>query len=194
MVRGSGTLIASFPQSRSLSARIGLVVGFSLLTGLSAQVSIPLPFTPVPVTGQTFAVLLTGALLGSQAGAAAMVAYLLEGIAGLPVFAGGTAGIGKLLGPTGGYLIGCPIAAYVAGYLAERGWDRRLWSSVLAMLLGNAVIYVVGVPWLSLFLPAGQSALALGLYPFVPGDLYKVVLAAVLLPTGWAALRRFSGR
>lgn len=193
MSRANGPLAIALVPSRSVAGRIGLVIGFSLLTAVAAQVSVPLPFTPVPVSGQTFAALLTGALLGSRGGAAAMVAYLLEGIAGLPVFAGGTSGIGKIIGPTGGYLVSFPIAAFAVGLLAERGWDRRLWTAIPAMLLGNALIYAVGLPWLRIFLPAGKSALALGLYPFIPGDLFKLLLAATLLPAGWAALRHFGG-
>src|SRR3954465_6955230 len=105
-----------------------LVVGFSLLIALSAQVMIPLPWTPVPLTGQTFAVLLTGALLGPRLGALAMLAYLLEGAAGLPFFRGGASGVTHFTGATAGYLFAFPAAAYVTGYLAERGWDRRFWT------------------------------------------------------------------
>lgn len=193
MLRPGTPLAVALAPPRSLAARVGLVLGFSLLTALSAQVSIPLPFTPVPVTGQTFAVLLTGALLGSRAGGAAMIAYLLEGVAGLPVFAGGRSGMGIIMGPTGGYLLSYPVAAFVVGYLAERGWDRRLVTAIPAMLLGNAVIYAIGLPWLSMYTPAGKSTFALGLYPFIPGDLYKLLLAAALIPSGWALLRRFGG-
>lgn len=190
MPRSKGSLVAALAPVQTVPVRVALVMGFSLLTALAAQVSVRLPFTPVPVTGQTFAVLLTGALLGSRAGAAAMIAYLLEGIAGLPVFAGAKSGIGVLMGPTGGYLVSFPLVACAVGHLAERGWDRRFWTAVPAMLAGEVVVYAVGLPWLRAFLPAGKSALALGLYPFIPGDLYKVLLAAAALPTGWAALRR----
>ena len=165
-----------------------LILCGSLLIALSAHVAIPLPFSPVPITGQTLAVLLVGALLGSRRGALCLLAYLAEGLAGLPVFApGGAPGLARLLGPTGGYLVGFVAAAYVTGRLAEEGWDRRVLSTIAAMLLGSAVIYTCGVSWLAV--PLGlEKALVAGLYPFIPGDLVKVVLAALLLPAGWALL------
>lgn len=166
-----------------------LVVGGSLLVALSAQIAVPLPFTPVPVTGQTFAVLLVGAALGSTRGALAMGAYLLEGAAGLPVFAAGGCCVAWLMGPTAGFLWSYPLAAWVTGRLAESGWDRRLWSSGLAMLAGNATIYVVALPWLALFV-GGERVLVAGLLPFIPGDLVKVALAAVVLPSAWIAIGR----
>lgn len=159
----------------------------SLFVALAAQVAIPLPFSPVPITGQTLAVLLIGALLGSRRGASCVLAYLAEGSLGLPVFAGGAAGLARLFGPTGGYLLGFVVAAYVTGLLAERGWDRRAGTALLAMLLGNGVIYAFGLPWLAVFVGMGR-ALPLGLYPFVAGDLVKLALAALLLPSGWRAL------
>ena len=168
-----------------------LIVLFSLITAAAAQVSIPLPFTPVPITGQTFAVLLTGALLGSRLGALSLLLYLAEGAAGLPVFALGRSGLATLLGPTGGYLLAFPVAAFVVGWLAERGWDRRVFTTALAMLLGNLVIYAGGVPWLARFVGGLPEAVALGMVPFLPGDAIKLVLAALLLPTGWALLGRF---
>jgi biotin transport system substrate-specific component len=166
---------------------VAWVMGGSLFIALSAQVAIHLPFSPVPVTGQTLAVILVGMLLGSRRGSLALLTYLAEGLAGLPVFAGGTAGPARLLGPTGGYLVGFIVAAYVTGLLAERGWDRRVGTTLLAMLLGNAVLYALGLPWLAAFVGA-QRALPLGLYPFIPGDLLKVALAALLLPAGWKLL------
>lgn len=166
---------------------VGLVLGGSLLIALSAQVSIHLPFSPVPVTGQTFAVLLVGALLGWQRGALAVLAYLVEGLSGLPVFAGGLAGPAVLLGPTGGYLLGFVAAAGLTGWLAERGWDRRSGSMLLAMLLGSTVIYLFGVPRLAAFV-GWDAALAAGLWPFLIGDVFKAVLAMLLLPLGWRLL------
>lgn len=157
---------------------------FSIINGLAAQVEIRLPGTPVPITGQTFAVLLTGALLGSRLGSLALIAYLAEGLAGLPVFAGGKGGLAPLMGPTGGYLLGFVVAAYVVGRLAERGWDRRFWTTTLARLAGNVVIYAAGVSWLARFVGPDQ-ALSLGLLPFLPGDLLKLILAGALLPAGW---------
>jgi biotin transport system substrate-specific component len=166
-----------------------LVLGASLLTALAAQLEIRLPFSPVPVTGQTFAVLLAGAVLGARRGALAQVAYLAQGAAGLPVFAGGAAGLGVLMGPTAGYLLAFPAAAFVTGALAERGWDRRFATTLVALLLGSAVIFAGGLAWLSVFVPRAQL-LAAGLLPFVAGDLVKSTLAALLFPRVWALARR----
>ncbi len=165
-----------------------LIVGGSLLIGLSAQVRILLPFGPVPVTGQTFAVLMIGALLGSRRGGLAVLAYLIEGAAGLPVFAFG-GGAAVLAGPTGGYLMGFLPAACITGLLAERGWDRRIGTTVLAMVLGNMAIYTCGLFWLCCLMGVGTRVLTVGLYPFVAGDLLKIVLAAILLPSGWKLLK-----
>ncbi|MFQ5793645.1 MAG: biotin transporter BioY [Candidatus Bipolaricaulia bacterium] len=166
-----------------------LIVGGSLFVTLAARISVPLPFSPVPITGQTFAVLLTGALLGSRRGALSLLAYLSEGALGLRVFAGGTGGWGILAGPTGGYLIGFVFAAFLIGWLAERGWDRWVHTTALAMLFGNVIIYLFGLPWLAHFVGADR-ALPLGLSPFIPGDLIKLALAAALLPSGWKLLER----
>ncbi|AEB12614.1 biotin transporter BioY [Marinithermus hydrothermalis] len=186
-----------FFPTRSLTRDVALVLAGSLLVALSAQVSVPLPFTPVPVTGQTFGVLLVGAALGSRLGLLALLAYLAEGAAGLPFFAGGSAGVAKLFGPTGGYLIAFPVAAFVVGYLVERfGADRGWGLTFLAMLLGNLIIYALGLAWLGAWLAgAGKfgglgALLAMGFLPFIPGDLVKAVLAALVLPTAW----RFVGR
>lgn len=165
-----------------------LVLAGSLLIALSAQIAIPLPFSPVPVTGQTMAVLLVGALLGRRRGSLAVLVYIAEGIAGLPVFAGGAAGPARLLGPTGGYLVGFVAAAYLVGLLAERGWDRRVSTTAAAMALGNLVIYTVGVLWLTVFVGSLSAALAAGVLPFIPGDLVKIAAAALLLPAGWKVL------
>jgi len=170
-----------------------LVVGGSLLTALCARVVIPLPFTPVPITAQTFAVLLTGAALGARRGAAAIGLYVLEGLVGLPVFAGGAAGLHRLLGPTGGYLLGFIAAAYLTGTLAERGWDRTVRFAAAAMGAGNLVIYLFGVPWLALSL-GWPRALTGGLLPFIPGDLVKLAAAALVLPGAWTLLRRAGAR
>lgn len=166
-----------------------LIVSGSLLVSLAAQIAVPLPFTPVPVTGQTFAVLLVGAALGSVRGAATMVVYLAQGAAGLPVFAAGGCCVAWLMGPTAGYLWSYPLAAWVTGRLAERGWDRRLWTSGLAMLAGNGIIYLMALPWLAYFV-GREQVLAAGLLPFIPGDLVKVALAAAALPLAWRAVGR----
>ncbi|HKS29234.1 MAG TPA: biotin transporter BioY [Pyrinomonadaceae bacterium] len=175
---------------------VALVVAFSLLTALSAQVVIPLPWTPVPITGQTFAVLLTGALLGSRLGALAMIAYLAEGALGLPFFRSGQGGLHYLLfTPTAGYLFSYPAAAFLTGWLAERGWDRKYLTAAAAMLLGSAVILLCGWSWLAaVYAPSPLAAWRAGVEPFLLGDVVKISLAAAVLPTGWAILRRTGGR
>jgi biotin transport system substrate-specific component len=186
-----GALAAPVDWARSAA----LVLGFSLLTALAAQVVIPLPWTPVPLTGQTFAVLLTGALLGSRLGALAMLAYLVEGATGLPFFRGGAGGAHYLFfSPTAGYLFAFPAAAFVAGYFAERGWDRRFATAAAAMALGSLVVLASGWAWLSLFYRTAADAFAAGVLPFLVGDVVKIALAAAALPAGWALLRRKSSR
>jgi len=166
----------------------GALVAFgSALIALCAQISVDLPFSSVPITGQTFAVLVIGMLLGSVRGLAAVSAYLIEGASGLPVFAGGAAGAIFLAGPTGGYLIGFLPAAFLTGYLAERRWDRNVGLTVLAMAVGNVLIYVFGVLWLSNFVPQSQL-MVMGVLPFLPGAVVKIAAAAALLPT----LRKFA--
>lgn len=167
---------------------LGMIVAGSAAVGLAAQLEVRLPFTPVPMTGQPFAVLLVGALLGARRGALAMLAYLGEGALGLPVFSGGAAGVAKLLGPTGGYLLGFVPAAFVTGFLAERGWDRRVLTTWAAMALGSTMIFLCGVPWLARFV-GWEAALPAGLYPFVVGDVIKQVLAALALPGAWKLAR-----
>lgn len=159
-----------------------LILVCSWLIALSAQIVIPLQ--PVPVTGQTLGVLLAGALLGSKRGAAAVLTYLLQGVVGLPVFAGGTSGLAKVVGPTGGYLIGFVAAAFVVGWLSEKGWDRRFVTMIFSMLIGNGIIYASGLPWLAIYVGWG-AVIKLGLAPFVVGDILKVVLAAIALPQIW---------
>lgn len=176
---------------RSVIRSVVLVAAFSFFTALLAQISIPLPWTPVPITGQTLAVLLTGAVLGPRLGFVTLMVYLAEGAVGLPVFAGGTGGFSKLLGPTGGYLIAFPLAAGLVGWLATRGWDRRpLWMA-LAMVVGSVIIYVLGVTWLGVWLgffgkfPGLLPLLNMGMFPFLPGDAIKAAVAMVVLPTAW---------
>jgi biotin transport system substrate-specific component len=160
-----------------------IVIFGAVILGLSAQVKVYLPISPVPITGQTFAVLMLAALLGSNRSVLAIIAYLVEGIAGLPVFAGGI-GPAALIGPTGGYLIGFIAVAYVVGRLAEMGWDRRVGTTILAMLIGEIVLYSFGVCWLAVMTNI-RTALTVGLYPFIVGDILKVALAAAVLPAGW---------
>ncbi len=161
-----------------------LVLGMSLAIALCAQIVIPLPWTPVPLTGQTLGVLYAGALLGPRRGAASAALYLLLGAAGLPFLAGGAAGPAHFLGATGGYLAGFVPAAWLTGALARRGWDRGPLTAFAAMLLGSAVIFALGLAVLRFFVPPGQ-VLIQGLYPFLLGDAAKAAISAGLLPLGW---------
>jgi biotin transport system substrate-specific component len=175
-----------------VAREVVLVLGGAILIALAAQIQIPLPFSPVPVTGQTFAVLLLGALYGSKRGAATVLTYLVLGTVGFPVFAGGAAGAARLMGPTAGYLVGFIAAAFVVGALAERGWDRRPWTTAGAMILGNLIVYAVGVAWLARFV-GWDKVLATGVLPFLAGDALKIALAMLLLPAGWRLLGRAAG-
>ena len=174
----SGTLIRQWVPERSLLSDSGLVIGFSLFTALMAHVAIPLPFTPVPITGQTFAVLVTGAVLGARLGTAAMVLYLAEGFAGLPVFA---AAAGTF---TYGYLIGFVVATFLVGWFADRGWTRDWTLTIIAMLSGEVAIYFFGLLWLAHLVPP-EKVMALGLFPFLIGDAIKLVAAVLVVPAGW---------
>ena len=171
--------------------RVASVVLFAALTAAAAQVSIPMPFTPVPFTLQPMVVLLGGAVLGSRLGMSAQVLYLLAGIAGLPVFAASPVlpqGALRLLGPTGGYLMSYPFAAFLTGWLAERGFDRRYLTSVIAMACGLGLIFTAGIVWLAFFARSAvglESALRTGLYPFIPADIFKIFLAAAVMPALW---------
>jgi biotin transport system substrate-specific component len=169
-----------------------LIVGGSLTIGLCAQIAFWLPFSPVPVTGQTFAVLLLAALLGARRGSLSVIAYILEATAGLPFFALGRSGVAVLLGPTGGYLVGFIAASYIIGRLAERRWDRQIWTTLLAMVCGSIVIYICGLIRLSYFVGFSRHLLIQGLYPFIFGDIAKILLATVLLPSAWKILK-YSG-
>jgi biotin transport system substrate-specific component len=166
-----------------------LLAGATSFIALSARLALRLPFSPVPVTGQTLAVLLVGALMGARRAGLAVALYLSEGGLGIPVFAGGGAGPAWLFGPTGGYLLGFLPAAMLVGFLADRGWDRRVETTLLSMAAGNLVIYLGGLAWLARFVP-GERLLAAGLLPFLPGDALKAVAAALLLPSA----RRLLGR
>ncbi len=185
-----GTLTANRELSGALSAAAVLLL--AALTAAAAQVSIQLPFTPVPFTLQPMVVLLGGAALGSRLGMASQIAYLLAGIAGLPVFAASSVlpqGPLRLLGPTGGYLLAYPFAAFATGWLAERGFDRRYLTSVIAMAAGLVIVFAGGVAWLAFAAapaPLGlQAALRTGLIPFFPADVFKLFVAAAVLPGIW---------
>jgi len=174
----------------NVSARLRdvlLVLAGSLLMALCAQIVIPLQ--PVPITGQTFGVLLVGAALGSKRGAAAMLAYMAEGALGLPFFAGGASGFGILTGTTAGYLVGFIVAAFVIGLLAERGLERSIRTSLVPFLIGTVIIYVFGVSWLGFVLGNLNQAITLGLLPFLLGDAIKLAAAALVLPAAWKFVR-----
>lgn len=182
-----------FPLSKSRTSNLlrefALIFSFSIFISISSQISFLLPFTTVPVTLQTLSVLLTGAALGSKRGSLAVFAYLAQGAAGLPVFAGGTAGFTRLIGFTAGYLWSFPIAAFITGFLCERGWDRSLKTSALAMFPGTLIIYLLGALWLAVFLHLNPSlAFAKGILPFIPGDIIKILIATSLLPAIWKLL------
>jgi len=182
-----------FADDRTLSvlAQLVLVLAGSALLAISAQIKIPL--YPVPVTGQTLVVLMIGMAYGSRLGAATLLAYLVEGGMGLPVFAGGGAGWATLAGPTGGYLIGFLVAAFLLGLLAERGMGRGPVSTALAMIVGTALIYVFGVTHLSGFI-GFEKAVAAGLLPFLYGDALKLIVAAGLMPLAWRGVRALTAQ
>jgi len=187
-------LAASPPRVRSRTAyRVLLALAGSWLVAGLAQLELKLPFTPVPVTGQTLGVLLVGASLGAGLGAVSMALYLGQGALGLPFFSGGEGGASflALSAVTGGYLWGFVLSAAAVGWLARRGWDRSLRSSIGAMFLGEVVLYLAAIPWLmqALDLPLG-TALELGLAPFVVGDTLKLLIAAGLLPVGWRLAKK----
>ncbi|MCA1588013.1 MAG: biotin transporter BioY [Chloroflexi bacterium] len=196
-VRGPITLADVIPLRRAAPAARDalLVAGGAALTAIAAQIAITLPWSPVPYTFQTAAVLLVGASLGLRRGGAAIALYVLAGALGLPVYAEGSAGIGQLLGITGGYLAGFVLAALVVGRLAELGWDRSVWSAAGLMLAGTLLIYVVGVPVLALTTGMDlPTALYRGAGVFLPWDIAKVLVAATALPLAWRVVGRGAGR
>ena len=182
--------LAVFPRS-GLLVDVLLVVAGAGLVALCAQIEIPLGFTPVPISGQTFAVLLVGASLGPLLGAASLMLYFCVGLIGAPVYSGGDGGWEIVQGATGGYLVGFIVAAALTGWLAQRRWDRHFNSAVAAMLSGSVVIYLFGLPWLAKEIGTGlEGTLEAGLYPFVIGDLIKLYLAGMLLPGAWKLVKR----
>lgn len=183
------TVAYDLVRPASIWMELPLLIGFNLLLVACAYVAFPLPFSPVPITGQTFGVLLVAMGLGRVRGTAIVLAYLLEGASGLPVFAGGRAGVAAVLGPTGGYLLGFLVAAYVVGWLAEKGWERTLLRSVSAMLVGYTIIFAIGLSWLARFVPA-STLLTTGFMPFLPGMVVKICLAAGILPLVWNRANR----
>lgn len=186
----AGLLVPARARGRAL-ADAALIVGGTASVAVCAQIAVPLPFTPVPLTAQTLAVLLTGAALGASRAGLSLLLYVAVGALGLPVFAGGDAGWAALSGPTAGYLMGFVLAAVVAGRLAERRWDRRFAPALCAMAVGSVLIYALGCGWLALSLGVSPArALSLGLYPFLVGDLIKLGLGAAMLPLAWRAVER----
>jgi biotin transport system substrate-specific component len=194
MSRTNATLLTlvSSRADMSIGIRVAAVLFITVLTAAAAQFSVPLPFTPVPLTLQPMIVLLGGAALGSRLGMTSQVLYLLAGIAGLPVFAASPMlpqGLARLFGPTGGFLMAYPFAAFLTGWLAERGFDRRYLTSVIAMTMGLVVVFACGLTWLAWFaFPTAvgfPNALRNGFYPFIAADVLKVLLAAAVLPGVW---------
>ena len=181
-----GAALAPLDSVRSA----GLVILFSLFIAAAAQFSIHIG--PIPITGQSIAVLLTGALLGSRMGAAAVIAYLIEGAVGLPFFApGGAPGILRFLGPTGGYLVAFPAAAFITGAFAEHGWDKRYHTAVAAMAIGSLIILLGGWAWFAILTNTPPvAAFKIAVWPYLAGDVIKIALGAAVLPTGWALLKR----
>jgi biotin transport system substrate-specific component len=193
-VRGDAATLrlAVFPRVSLLTDALLVLAGTGLVAAC-AQISVKLGFTPVPVTGQTFAVVLVGASLGSLRGTASLLLYLWLGVAGAPIYAHHAHGWSELTSASGGYLVGFVLASAATGWLAERRWDRRFSSAVSAMLTGNVIIYLVGLPWLAVVLHTNlEKTLEYGLYPFVPGDVFKLYLAGALLPVAWRGVERVS--
>jgi biotin transport system substrate-specific component len=178
----------------SRARHVALILAGALFIYLSALVVIPIPGNPVPITGQTFGVLLVGGALGFRRGLTAVLLYVLLGVIGLPFFAEGKSGLTIVFGASGGYLLGFILAGALVGRLAELGWDRHLAGAVGAMAIGNALIYVVGLPWLAYMTHSdAATAVKLGLVPFILGDVLKLVLAAVLFPAAWWVVGRRPG-
>jgi biotin transport system substrate-specific component len=192
----SQTAVAAQPRvladlfSRTRARDAALVLGAALLTAACAQLSFPFPGSPVPVTGQTFAVLLTGAALGANRGAAGQVLYLGMGLVGLPFYSDGDSGVSVVFGATGGYLLAFPLAAWVTGRLAEARFDRTPLKAVPAFTLGSLIVFAIGVPWLAVAADVSLAkAVELGLVPFIPGGIVKAAAAAGLLPAAWRFVR-----
>ena len=182
-------------QRAGLARKLALAVAGTLVLWASAKLQVP--FYPVPITLQTLVVLGFGMAVGWRLAGATLALYLAEGLIGLPVFAGPPEkglGLAYMMGPTGGYLLGYLAAAVLVGWLAERGWGRNVASTVAAMVAGNAVIYALGVAWLGTLMGWDKPVLEWGVYPFLLGDLFKIGLAAALLPGAWQVTRKLQGQ
>jgi len=190
-------LLPDMSRARDIARDVLLVIAFAGIIALSARLAFNIG--PVPITGQTFGVLLTGALLGSRRGACSVMTYLAIGAAGMPFWFSPTTlpGVAAFAGPTAGYLIGFIPAAFVMGLLAERGWDRRVWTAVIAMVISLVVLYALGLSWLAVWLHrhgVDKSVLAVGLTPFLPGEALKIALASAAMPGGWWLMKRFGAK
>ena len=190
LVQNQTTLAQTvFPSDNALVRNLTLAIVGSIVLWAAAKIQIP--FYPVPITMHTFAVLVIGMTFGWKLGGATVLLYLAEGAMGLPVFSGTPEkgiGLAYMMGPTGGYLLGMALAAAVVGWLAESGWDRRIVTTALAMLIGNAIIYLFGLAWLGSVVGWDKPVLSFGLIPFIPGDIAKLILAAMVLPATWKLL------
>lgn len=187
----AGAVIADRWARNSISRSAVLVSGLVGLTAVSAQIAVPLPFTPVPLTLQTFAVLVGAAALGAQRAVVAQVSYLLLAMAGAPILAGGAGGAEKVIGATGGYLVGFVAASYLVGRIAERGATEKIKATVIAYVAGSLVIYTLGVLWLAQFTGLGLSwAITNGVVPFLVGDLIKAMAAGAVLPAVWKLISK----
>jgi len=175
-------LISNFNSFRvySISYSIFQILSFTLLIGFSAQMKIQLPFTPIPITLQTFFVILSGVYLGSTKGVFSNLLYICAGLSGLPIFSGFGSGIIHLFGPTGGYIFGFVFAAGIAGILTEKGWTKNFNISLLLMIFSTIVIYLMGILWLGLYV-GFESVIKMGIIPFLPGDILKIILGAIVL-------------
>jgi len=178
-----------FPTTAEWIRSLYLIVLGSFFIAALAQIEIVLPFTPVPITGQTFGVLLIGAALGSKRGAASIILYITEGAFGLPFFAGGASGLGILTGATAGYLVGFIGAAYAVGWLAERGLERSMRTSVIPFIVGTVIIFICGAAWLSILFGSFSKAITLGIIPFLIGDSIKLIAASLALPVAWKLVK-----
>jgi biotin transport system substrate-specific component len=185
---------AVWSRSNVLTEALLAIAGAGLVAA-AAQLSFHLPgISPVPVTGQTFAVLVVGTSLGIVTGTASLILYFLVGIAGAPVYAHGDHGWAVITSASGGYIVGFILAAAFCGLCARLGWDKKFGSAIGGMLTANVIVYLVGLPWLAIVLNTNlEKTLQYGLYPFVPGDLVKLYLAGAVLPLSWKLVRRFRG-
>jgi biotin transport system substrate-specific component len=187
----STTLRAAFFPRTSVVTNIVAVTGGAAFLAVLAQIALPIPGSPVPVTGQTLGVLLIGASYGTRLGLATFLTYMLVGFAGAPVFADGASGLARLSGPTGGYLVGMLVATYLVGALAGRRWDQQLRTAIPAMLLGNLVIFSFGMFWLHNYTDKSWSwTFSAGFTPFIVGEVLKIAIAGTSLPLVWRMVQK----